>query len=185
MKLYTKGGDKGYTSLIGGERVEKCDPRVEAYGTVDELTAFIALFADRLAQRCPTISEQIIPDIKRINSTLMDVEALFALGSNASDKVAPLAAEKIEWLESRIDALQSELKPLTCFTIPGGCEMTSHCHICRTVCRRAERRAIEAAKDYPLDINAMVFINRLSDYFYALGRVLCDKLGESEFVWQK
>ena len=185
MKLYTKGGDKGYTSLIGGERVEKCDPRVEAYGTVDELTAFIALFADRLAQRCPTISEQIIPDIKRINSTLMDIEALFALGSNGSDKVAPLAAEKIEWLESRIDALLSELKTLSCFTIPGGCEMTSHCHICRTVCRRAERRAIEAAKDYPLDINAMVFINRLSDYFYALGRVLCDKLGESEFVWQK
>ena len=185
MKLYTKGGDKGYTSLIGGERVEKCDPRVEAYGTVDELTAFIALFADCLAQRCPTISEQIIPDIKRINSTLMDIEALFALGSNGSDKVAPVAAEKYEWLESRIAALQSELKPLTCFTIPGGCEMTSHCHICRTVCRRAERRAIEAAKDYPLDINAMVFINRLSDYFYALGRVLCDKLGESEFVWQK
>ena len=117
MKLYTKGGDKGYTSLIGGERVEKCDPRVEAYGTVDELTAFIALFADRLAQRCPTISEQIIPDIKRINSTLMDIEALFALGSNGSDKVAPLAAEKIEWLESRIDALLSELKPLSCFTV--------------------------------------------------------------------
>lgn len=185
MKLYTKGGDKGYTSLIGGERVEKCDPRVEAYGTVDELTAFIALFADRLAQRCPETAEQIIPDIKRINSTLMDIEALFALGSNGSDKVAPLADEKIEWIESKIDTLQSELKPITCFTIPGGCEMTSHCHICRTVCRRAERRAIEAAKEFAMDTNAIVFINRLSDYFYALGRVLCDKLGESEFVWQK
>ena len=185
MKLYTKGGDKGYTSLIGGERVEKCDPRVEAYGTVDELTAFIALFADRLTALCPTIAEQFISDIKRINSTLMDIEALFALGNGGSYKIEPLAIEVVQWLESRIDALQAELKPITCFTIPGGCEITSHCHICRTVCRRAERRAIEAAKCFAMDENSMIFINRLSDYFYALGRLLCEKSGADETVWRK
>lgn len=185
MKLYTKGGDKGYTSLVGGERVEKCDPRVEAYGTVDELTAFIALLADRLVTLCPTTAEQFIPDMKRINSTLMDVEALFALGEGGSYKIDPLALDHIEWLESRIDHLQSQLKPLTCFTIPGGCELTSLCHICRTVCRRAERRAIEAAKEHTMDGNSMIFINRLSDYLYALGRVLCDIMGANESVWKK
>lgn len=184
MKLYTKGGDKGYTSLIGGERVSKTDPRVEAYGTVDELTAHIALLADRLTARSAELSECYLTDLKRINSALMTVEALLAIGKGGKDKVTPLSEEMVTWIEGRIDYLQSQLKPITCFTIPGGCEMTSLCHICRTVCRRAERRAIVVAEQYEVDCNSMMLLNRLSDYFYALGRVLCDKLGESEFVWQ-
>ena len=184
MKLYTKGGDKGYTSLIGGERVPKTDPRVEAYGTVDELTAHIALLADRLSARCAELSATVVPDIKRINSALMTVEALLAVGEGGEDKVAPLPDEVVAWIEGRIDDLQAQLKPITCFTIPGGCEMTSLCHICRTVCRRAERRALSVAEKYTVDNNSLLLLNRLSDYFYALGRVLCDKLGESEFVWQ-
>ena len=185
MKLYTKGGDKGKTSLIGGQRVAKNDIRVEAYGTVDELTAHIALFADRLTARGSDIAEQIIPDIKRINSALMTVEAHLAVGQGGKDKVTPLPDEVIAWIESRIDALQAELKPITCFTIPGGCEMTSLCHICRTVCRRAERRAVDVAESYGVDKNSMLLLNRLSDYFYALGRALCDKLGEQEFLWEQ
>ena len=184
MKLYTKGGDKGRTSLIGGERVSKTDPRVEAYGTVDELTAHIALFADRLAIRCAEVSEGIIPDIKRINSALMTVEAHLAVGKGGEGKIAPLPDDVVAWIESRIDALQAELKPITNFTIPGGCEMTSLCHICRTVCRRAERRAIVVAELYGVDNNSMLLLNRLSDYFYALGRVLCERLGEEEFLWE-
>ena len=184
MKLYTKGGDKGYTSLIGGERVSKTDPRVEAYGTVDELTAHIALLADRLTARSAELSECYLTDLKRINSALMTVEALLAIGKGGKDKVTPLPEEMVTWIEGRIDYLQSQLTPITCFTIPGGCEMTSLCHICRTVCRRAERRAIVVAEQYEVDCNSMMLLNRLSDYFYALGRVLCDKLGESEFVWQ-
>lgn len=184
MKLYTKGGDKGCTSLIGGERVPKIDPRVEAYGTVDELTAHIALLADRLAARSAELAKEFIPDLKRINSALMTVEALLAVGNGGQDKVAPLPKVVVSWIEGRIDNLQAQLKPITCFTIPGGCEMTSLCHICRTVCRRAERRAIAVTELYQVDNNSMLLLNRLSDYFYALGRVLCDKLGESEFVWQ-
>lgn len=184
MKLYTKGGDKGRTSLIGGERVSKTDPRVEAYGTVDELTAHIALLADRLAARCPEHSQVVVADIKRINSALMTVEANLAVGRGGEDKVTPLADNIIAWIESRIDELQAELKPITCFTIPGGCEMTSLCHICRTVCRRAERRAIIVAEQFGVDNNSMLLLNRLSDYFYALGRVLCDRLGEQEFLWE-
>ena len=184
MKLYTKGGDKGKTSLIGGERVSKTDIRVEAYGTVDELTAHIALFADRLVQRCPETASSIVADIKRINSALMTVEAHLAVGAGGEGKIAPLPEEVVAWIEGRIDALQAELKPITCFTIPGGCEMTSLCHICRTVCRRAERRAIVVAEQFGVDNNSMLLLNRLSDYFYALGRVLCDRLGENEFIWE-
>ena len=114
----------------------------------------------------------------------MTVEALLAVGNGGQDKVAPLPEEVVSWIEGRIDHLQAQLKPITCFTIPGGCEMTSLCHICRTVCRRAERRAIAVAELHPVDKNSLLLLNRLSDYFYALGRVLCDKLGESEFVWQ-
>ena len=183
MKLYTKGGDKGSTSLIGGERVSKCDCRVEAYGTVDELTAYIGFLADRTAA-LTTDCEDVIADLKQINSTLMSVEALLAMGCNSEDRISPLDSSKVEWLEGKIDALQAQLKPLTSFTIPGGCEVTSICHICRTVCRRAERCAVAAAKEHNIDTNAMVYINRLSDYFYALGRVLCDKMGKSEFIWE-
>lgn len=183
MKLYTKGGDKGSTSLIGGERVSKCDCRVEAYGTVDELTAHIGFLADR-TMALYADSEPFIDDLKRINSTLMDIEALLAVGSGAEAKVKPLDSSRVEWLEGRIDDLQAQLKPLTSFTIPGGCELTSICHICRTVCRRAERNAVAASAEHTIDANAMIYINRLSDYLYALGRVLCDKMGKSEFVWQ-
>lgn len=185
MKLYTKGGDKGQTSLIGGQRVAKNDIRVEAYGTVDELTAHIAYFADRLTLRCSKVAEEIIPDIKHINSALMTVEAHLAVGDGGEGNIEPLPEQIIIWIESRIDSLQSELKPITCFTIPGGCEMTSLCHICRTVCRRAERRAVDVAEQFGVDKNSMLLLNRLSDYFYALGRVLCDKLEESEFLWKK
>ena len=183
MKLYTKGGDKGKTSLIGGQRVAKNDIRVEAYGTVDELTAHIALFADRLTARCSDIAEQIIPDIKRINSALMTVEAHLAVGQGGKDKVTPLPDEVIAWIESRIDALQAELKPITCFTIPGGCEMTSLCHICRTVCRRAERQALRAAENCNIDEQVIVYLNRLSDYFYLLGRTITHRSNVEEILW--
>ena len=183
MKLYTKGGDKRKTSLIGGQRVAKNDIRVEAYGTVDELTAHIALFADRLALRCKDIAEQIIPDIKRINSALMTVEAHLAVGTGGEDKIAPLPDEVVAWIENRIDSLQAELKPITCFTIPGGCEMTSLCHICRTVCRRAERAALRAATEHPVDSSATRYLNRLSDYLYTLGRVLTERLKVEEVLW--
>ena len=90
----------------------------------------------------------------------------------------------ITWLEGRIDALQSELKPVDCFTIPGGCELSSLCHICRTVCRRAERRAIEAAENYEVEKFLLVFLNRLSDYLYALCRTITERLDAEEVLWR-
>lgn len=181
MKVYTKTGDKGMTSLIGGERVFKTDERVEAYGSVDELVAFTALLADNMrADAALTVD---VDDLNRILSRLMSVEALLAVGESGSDKVAPLAPETISWLEERIDALQESLKPIDKFTIPGGNAVVSMCHVCRTVCRRAERAALRADAKYGVDPTVLVWLNRLSDYFYLLGRSLTARYAVEEVLW--
>ena len=182
MKLYTKGGDKGRTSLIGGERVRKTDVRVEAYGTADELQANIAYLADKMSHE-----EVLLPyveDCRWICSNLMTVCSLLAVGSNCEYEIPTITDDNIAWLEGRIDALQAELKPVEYFTIPGGCELASLCHICRTVCRRAESRVIEAAENYEVDKQLLVLLNRLSDYLYALCRTLTERLDAEEVLWQ-
>lgn len=181
MKVYTKMGDKGMTSLIGGERVFKTDERVEAYGSVDELAAFTALLADNM--RADVALTVDVDDLNRILSRLMSVEALLAVGESGSDKVAPLAPETISWLEERIDALQESLKPIDKFTIPGGNAVVSMCHVCRTVCRRAERAALRADAKYGVDPTVLVWLNRLSDYFYLLGRSLTARYAVEEVLW--
>ena len=182
MKLYTKGGDKGRTSLIGGERVRKTDVRVEAYGTADELQANIAYLADKMAHEKALLP--YVEDCRKICSLLMTACSLLALGSGYKGKVPQLTEENIAWLEGRIDALQAELKPIEYFTIPGGCELSSFCHICRTVCRRTERRAIEAAENYEIAHSLLIFLNRLSDYLYALCRTITERLDAEEVLWR-
>ena len=182
MKLYTTGGDKGRTSLIGGERVRKTDLRVEAYGTVDELQANIAYLADMMMHE-----EKLAPyveDCRKLCSLLMTACSLLAVGANCDYSLPQITAEDVAWLEGRIDALQSELKPVEKFTIPGGCALASFCHICRTVCRRAERRAIEAAENYEVCPTLLMLLNRLSDYLYALCRTITERLGAEEVLWQ-
>ena len=181
MKIYTKTGDDGTTSLIGGERVKKYDLRVEAYGSVDELTAFLALLADKLIDDERT--EELVPELRAIESRLMGVAALLAVGCGGEGKVAPIEAQHIEELEQSIDRLQTELKPITKFTIPGGHRACSLCHVCRTVCRRAERAALRAGETMPVDRGATKYLNRLSDYLYTLGRVLTERLKVDEQVW--
>lgn len=181
MKVYTKTGDKGTTSLIGGERVFKTDERVEAYGSVDELAAFTALLADNM--RAEAGLADYVDDLNRILSRLMSVEALLATGASGSDKVAPLAPEVVAWMEGRIDAMQAALKPIDKFTIPGGNAVVSMCHVCRTVCRRAERAALRADAKYGVDSAVLAFLNRLSDYFYLLGRTLTAHFEVEETLW--
>lgn len=181
MKVYTKTGDQGTTSLIGGERVFKSDERVEAYGSVDELMAFTALLGDHM--RDEEGLSAYVDDIAQITSRLMTVSALLAVGQGGEGKVAPLAASSVEWLEHRIDAMQALVPPITKFTIPGGNAVVSMCHVCRTVCRRAERAALRAAQKYGADSTALVYLNRLSDYFYLLGRLLTEHFGVEEQLW--
>lgn len=182
MKVYTKTGDDGTTSLIGGERVSKFDERVEAYGATDELTAFAALLCDEL--RSDQRFADVVGELESIESRLMTVSALLAVGSGGEQCVPPLKPEEIVALESRIDAMQAAVTPIARFTIPGGCRAVSLCHVCRTVCRRAERAALRADARFGVDKTALVWLNRLSDYFYLLGRLLSERLGVEERLWQ-
>ena len=183
MKLYTATGDKGTTSLIGGQRVSKYDERVEAYGTVDELGAFTALLCDRM--RGDERLEDIAGDLIRIGSDLMTVEALLAVGRGGEGRVAVLGEGAVPHLEGRIDALQAEVPPITKFTLPGGHELVSMCHVCRTVCRRAERMAVLAASLHDaISPDACIYLNRLADYFYIAGRAVTRRLGVEETEWR-
>ena len=182
-KIYTKRGDRGTTSLVGGERTGKDDLRVEAYGTVDELSAFLALLRDEMAtggDRLGTYREQL----RRVQNTLMNVEALLAMGERDAPKVADVSPQEVEELESGIDAMGRQLDPIAKFTIPGGHRLVSLAHVCRTVCRRAERAAVRAAGQYNVSWSAVVYLNRLSDYLYQLTRTLTRELGAEEILWE-
>lgn len=181
MKIYTRCGDKGYTSLIGGERVPKYDSRVEAYGCVDELISFTALLADKLYEdvRLSSFAEQL----RHIESQLMTVSALLAVGKDGEGKVPALNDDATSNLEQLIDQMQEQLPTITKFTIPGGDERISLCHVCRTVCRRAERAALRAASEHEVDCAAIIYLNRLSDYFYLVGRSVTMKCSVEEIEW--
>ena len=160
----------------------KFDERVEAYGTVDELMAFTALLGDMM--RSDEALVQYVESIDRINCVLMSVASLLAVGKGAEGKVSPISESKVSDLEAEIDAMQAKVQPITKFTIPGGCSVVSQCHICRTVCRRAERRAIEAAENYEIESAVLVLLNRLSDYLYALCRTITERLEAEEVLWR-
>ena len=182
MKVYTKTGDKGTTALIGGERVFKTDVRVEAYGSVDELIAFAALLKDNLSDD-PALGSYVA-DLNRIESRLMTVAALLAVGQGGDGKVPALGEEAVGYLEERIDAMQAAVPQITNFTSPGGNRAVSLCHVCRTVCRRAERAALRADAAHEADRCALVYLNRLSDYFYLLGRALTLHFQVEETLWE-
>ena len=181
MKIYTKGGDQGSTSLIGGERVPKYDVRVEAYGSIDELSAQTAMLRDMLNGEDVT---QFDDDLIVISRLLMHTELLMALGDGGKDKVNDLNGADFGFLEKRIDEISAVLPPIERFTLPGGHIVVSQAHICRTVCRRADRQACRAAAQYPVSSNALLFLNRLSDYLYVLGRRLAMLLGAEELLWE-
>ena len=167
--------------LIGGERVPKYDVRVEAYGSIDELSAQTAMLRDMLNGEDVT---QFDDDLIVISRLLMHTESLMALGHGSEDKVKDLNGADIGFLEKRIDEISAVLPPIERFTLPGGHIVVSQAHICRTVCRRAERQACRAAAQYPVSSNALMFLNRLSDYFYVLGRRLAMLLGAEEILWE-
>ena len=182
-KVYTKTGDKGTTSLVGGERVSKIDERVEAYGTVDELGSFTAYLSDHL--RSDEGLAEYLGDLDRVASQLMSVAALLAVGHGGEGKLPDISPEAIGYLEERIDAMQSRVRPITKFTIPGGHPTVSLCHVCRTVCRRAERASLRAAALHPtMSANTLAYLNRLSDYFYLLGRALTEYYKVEETLWR-
>ncbi len=182
MKVYTKTGDKGTTSLIGGERVEKDDIRVEAYGLVDELTAFIGYLGDKMVER--KLDASYTEELHKINSMLMNVEAHLASGKEPGFTLPEISESSIEMLERSIDTMQSRVPQIMKFTIPGGDVLISLCHVCRTICRKAERRAITVSKLHGVNPLAIKYLNRLSDYFYLLGRAMALELQVEEILWR-
>ncbi len=181
MKIYTKTGDAGKTALIGGERVSKADPRVEAYGTVDELAAHLALLADMM--RTQQGFDGMIAAVEEIQKDLMTVEAMLATGKGGEGKIVPLSESAIARLEREIDAMSEGLPPLKGFTLPGGHPVVSQSHVCRTVCRRAERAIVWASGEYFVPAGAQGYINRLSDWLYTAGRKAVGILGTEEIYW--
>ncbi len=183
MKVYTKTGDGGTTSLIGGERVSKADLRVEAYGTVDELAANLALLADMMRSGASGEFAAMQADIDEIQKDLMVIEAVLATGEGGRGKVAGLPEGAIARLEARIDELSAALPPVKGFTLPGGHPMVSQSHVCRTVCRRAERAVARASERHVVSPEPGRYLNRLSDWLYMIGRKAVNVLGVKEIYW--
>lgn len=180
-KVYTKTGDKGTTSLLGGTKVPKDDWRLDAYGTVDELNSFVGFLSD------------ITSDARRGFGVVFDQleqiqNHLFVIGSCLSyDQLGKvrlqlknITEEDIKQLENWIDEMDLELPELKNFILPGGHQIVSTCHICRTISRRAERRCVPAIQ-YPL---ILIYLNRLSDYFFVLARYCNHQLGYPEKIWK-
>lgn len=179
MKVYTKKGDSGETSLIGGTRVKKSNIRIEAYGTVDELNSFIGLIRDSAKDK---FKDQELAGIQ---------DNLFTLGSDlATDKAKskmknPILKESdILALERSMDEMDLELEPLKNFIIPGGDLCSSYCHVTRCVCRRAERICIDLNQKEEVDPLILKYLNRLSDYLFILARAYTHKHGGKESLWK-
>jgi cob(I)alamin adenosyltransferase len=177
MKVYTKKGDAGETSLVGGTRTAKNTPRVEAYGTVDELISWIGLL------RCDAAAEPYNPILRRIQECLMTCSALLAADEQAHKKLPAIADADIIALETAIDDMQSRLTPLRAFVLPAAPQAAAVCHIVRTVCRRAERCAVSVARQASLDDNVLRYLNRLSDYLFTLARQLTADSGMADDYW--
>lgn len=178
MKVYTKTGDKGTTSLIGGKRVPKYHKRIEAYGTIDELMAYTGLLYDQLKDEA---HKKLFLEIQ--GNLMTCATHLATENKNGSKKTPSLLDADIEKLESEIDKLDKTLPKLTSFILPGGHTTVSFCHIARTVCRRAERLAILVNEDFG-DVDIVVkYLNRLSDFYFVLARKLTIDFNCKEINW--
>jgi cob(I)alamin adenosyltransferase len=188
MKLYTRTGDKGKSSLLSGERVPKNDPRIKAYGDVDELNSVIGALAAVL----PGSLEEVSRQLRRIQGDLFDVGAWLATtpGSAIADQLSPVGTDQARRLEADMDALQAGLPELKGFILPGGHPSAGWAHVARTVCRRAERSAIDLAQACAAcgdhrDALApvLVYLNRLSDYLFVVARACNQAAGVPDVAW--
>ena len=180
-KVYTKTGDRGQTSLVGGQRVSKCCDRLESYGTVDELNSHIGL----LITLCADVHDvDFLTDVQR---ALFVVGGYLATDNSTSEHHSGniVSEEMVAGLEAEIDRMESMVSPLRLFILPGGCSAAAQAHVCRTVCRRAERcvfRLMECGAE--VDELVTAYMNRLSDYLFILARKLNSDAGEEDIVWK-
>lgn len=182
MKIYTRTGDRGATSLIGGKRVSKASARLEAYGTIDELNSFIGLL-----RATPGLPEEAAPTLEYVQNKLFNIGAYLATDNtdNPDLKPAGLTDEAATLLERAMDTADEELPPLRAFILPGGSEAGARANVARAVCRRAERRVIALAREAAVAPEVTIFINRLSDYLFTLGRLCNHRAGVPEPEWRQ
>ena len=176
MKIYTKKGDKGYTSLMDGQIVKKHNLFVNAYGTIDELNAFLGLLKDYLED------DKIKEVLNNIQLKLFSIGSVLASGGNKKiSRKVKIEKEDILEIELQIDKLNKNLPELKNFIIPGGHKTSSFCHVCRVICRRAERGISELNQNSSIDSNILAYMNRLSDFFFVLSRFIkhSDKVEDS------
>jgi cob(I)alamin adenosyltransferase len=186
-RIYTKTGDKGETSLVGGQRLPKDALRIEAYGTVDELNAFVGaacLTADELAPSYQDILQMALI-LKRVQHELFNLGSILATKPEDVHPKQPRITEaEIELLESEIDQMNADLPALRSFVLPGGCRLNVELHVCRTVCRRAERICVALARQEEIPPEAIRYLNRLSDAFFVWSRWVSQRLDVPEVLWE-
>jgi cob(I)alamin adenosyltransferase len=176
MKIYTKTGDAGETGLFGGPRVTKDHPRIEAFGTVDELNSHLGI-----VRTLPAAAE-FDPLLRRIQSELFDLGAQLATPGDSDERITPA---HVETLERAIDTFESQIEPLKCFILPTGTPLAAELHVARTVCRRAERRVVTLAGrlETTTPANAIEYLNRLGDLLFVLARVANRRDGVNDDPW--
>ncbi|PJA06854.1 MAG: ATP:cob(I)alamin adenosyltransferase [Flavobacteriales bacterium CG_4_10_14_0_2_um_filter_32_8] len=179
MKIYTKTGDKGQTSLFGGKRVAKHHIRIDAYGTVDELNSYIGLIRDQ------EIAQESIKTLLEIQDRLFTMGSLLATESgNNKVKIPLLINSDVTFLENEIDKMNEQLPEMKSFILPGGNITVSFCHIARCVCRRAERIVSQLSELEIVDEMIIIYLNRLSDYLFVLARKIAKDKGINETPWK-
>jgi len=178
-KIYTKGGDKGETSLLGGTRVPKYHERIEAYGTLDELNSFIGLLRDQ------PMEVHYRKKLLEIQERIFIAESRLAADQQKKlDQLPVITEDDVLELEKEIDEMNIGLPELKSFILPGGHPTVSYCHIARTICRRAERLSIRLSQKFNVDELIIKYLNRLSDYFFVLGRRFSYDLKVEEVLWK-
>ena len=191
-RVYTRTGDTGDTALVGGRRVAKDAPRIEAYGTIDELNAAIGLArvfnAERAKGRAPASAapRRLDETLRRLQNELFDLGSELATPADAAyEGMFRVGAAEVTGLERLIDECQKDLAPLKSFVLPGGGRVGGFLHLARTVCRRAERRLLALSRVEPIGEWPLKYVNRLSDLLFVLSRWVGAKLGEPEYLWER
>ena len=179
MKIYTKTGDKGMTSLVGGTRISKASLRIDTYGTIDELNSWIGLLRDQ------AVNELRRDFLKEIQDRLFTIGSELASEIDQKKKKIPdLHESDIELLEKEMDKMDLEIPPLRAFVLPGGNQAVSFTHLARTVCRRAERLVIALSETAEANSLIIRYLNRLSDYLFVLSRKITQEIGSEEVAWK-
>jgi len=180
-RIYTKTGDKGDTHLVGGQRVPKDSLRIECFGTVDELNAFVGMACVTSAEKLP----QLAAILGRVQHELFNLGSILATkAEDVHPKQARVTPVEVAQLEKEIDRANDDLSPLRSFVLPGGSRLNAELHVCRTVCRRAERLAVSLAREEQIPPEAVQYLNRLSDAFFVWSRWANHVLGAPEVLWE-